>query len=103
MTDKPIVLTDNAKLTFEMIEFYERIKKPTRIGKNMVYLFILGVKQMNSEDFAGIGKSIAIESGLASSSDTYESLEKLGRDWVLKKCESFLVALKVNISVRDIH
>ena len=100
---KQIALTRNADLVLHIFADLEAIKTQTTLGKNQVYLFIRAVKQLDSDDYAALGKSIAIESGLIATEDTYETLEKLGRDWTLKKSEAFLVALKSNIPNNSIN
>jgi len=98
-----IPLTHNASLVLQIFEDLERIKTQVALPKFQVLTAVRAVKQLDSDDFASLGKSLAIESGLASTSDTYEVLEKLGRDWTLKKCEAFLQALKGNIPTNEIH
>jgi len=101
--NKQITLTQNANLVLQIFEDLERIKTQVKLPRFQVLTAVRAVKQLDSDDFAGIGKSIAIESGLASTNDSYETLEKLGRDWTLKKCEAFLQALKANIPTNEIH
>ena len=98
-----IPLTHKAGLVLQIFEDLETVKSQTQLTKAQVFVFIAALKQLDTEDFAGLGKSIAIESGLASSKDTYATLVKLGKDWTLKKCEAFLVALKGNIPTNEIH
>lgn len=98
-----IPLTHKAGLVLQIFEDLETVKAQTQLTKAQVFVFIAALKQLDTEDFAGLGKSIAIESGLASPKDSYETLVKLGKDWTLKKCEAFLVALKGNIPTNEIH
>ena len=103
MTTEQIALTHKASLVLQIFEDLETIKTQTTLTKAQVFVFIAALKQLDTEDFAGLGKSIAIESGLASSKDTYATLVKLGKDWTLKKCEAFLQALKANVPNGYIH